>query len=542
MTLKKLVTITLALVLSLSLAVPAFAAGSAKDFSDVEDGAWYTEPVSYVCENGLMKGTGKTTFSPDTSLTRAQLVTILWRMAGEPSADFALPYSDVKDGAWYAGAVRWAASEGLTGYSSHFDPDGILPREETFLLLWNYAKSAGIDVSVGEDTNILDYEDVFDLSTPAVPAIQWAAGAGILEGTDNGMLDPQGDLTRAQAAAILMRFDRAAEKYAPLSLWAEDSAPKAQLIEYMNAITDPASEDFIPQADRVAVFDLDGTLCCETDPVYFDHCLLYHRVMEDPDYKDRATAAEKATAEKIGEYMKTGIYPDGMDMEHGQAVASAFAGMTVAEFEAYVREYRNQASPSYEGLIRGDAFYRPMVQVVDYLTANGFTVYIVSGTDRLIVRGLVEDSILNVPREQIIGSDETIVAKGQGSTDGLDYLYDPDDQLILGGNFLIKNLKMNKVSVIMQEIGKQPVLSFGNSTGDSSMAQYVIHNNPYRSLAFMLCCDDLQRENGSTSKADKMYELCAQNGWQPISMKNDWTTIYGPGVTYLGAAEEDKAA
>ena len=74
------------------------------------------------------------------------------------------------------------------------------------------------------------------------------------------------------------------------------------------------------------------------------------------------------------------------------------------------------------------------------------------------------------------------------------------------------------------------------------MAEYVTTDNPYRSLAFMLCCDDTQRENGSTSKADKMYELCAKNGWTPVSMKNDWTTIYGPGVTYLGASAEDKAA
>ena len=539
---KKCLSMLLALVLSLSLAVPALAAGSAQDFSDVASGAWYTEAVGYVCEKGLMKGTADTRFSPDTPLTRAQLLTILWRRSGEPSADYALPFSDVKDGAWYTEAVRWAAAEGLVGYQASLDPNGILSREETFLLLWDYAKLTGIDVSVGEDTNILDYEDVFDLSTPAVPAVQWASGAGILEGTGSGKLSPQGDLTRAQTAAILMRFDAAAEQYAPLSLWTEGSAAKAQLTAYLNAVTDPASEDYIPPEDRIAVFDLDGTLCCETDPVYFDHCLLYHRVMEDPDYRDKATDAEKATAEKIGEYMKTGVYPAGMDEEHGKAVASAFSGMTVAEFEAYVREYKKQESPSYEGLIRGDAFYRPMVQVVNCLRANDFTVYIVSGTDRLIIRGLVEDSILNVPREQIIGSVETIVATNQGDAKGLDYQLTDGDQLILGGDFLIKNLKMNKVSAIMQEIGRQPVLSFGNSTGDSSMADFVITDNPYRSLAFMLCCDDTQRENGSVSKADKMYALCEEHGWTPVSMKDDWTTIYGEGVTYLGASEQENAA
>ena len=90
---------------------------------------------------------------------------------------------------------------------------------------------------------------------------------------------------------------------------------------------------------------------------------------------------------------------------------------------------------------------------------------------------------------------------------------------------------MNKVSVIAQEIGEQPVLAFGNSTGDSSMCDYVVNNNPYKSLAFMLCCDDLEREYGNESKAQKMYDLCNEHGWTPVSMKNDWTTIYGEDVT-----------
>ncbi|MBO4351311.1 MAG: haloacid dehalogenase-like hydrolase, partial [Proteobacteria bacterium] len=79
--------------------------------------------------------------------------------------------------------------------------------------------------------------------------------------------------------------------------------------------------------------------------------------------------------------------------------------------------------------------------------------------------------------------------------------------------------------------GSQPVLSFGNSTGDASMAEYVITNNRYPSKAFMLLADDLVRENGNQAKADKMSKLCEENGWIPISMKNDWTTIYGEGVT-----------
>ncbi len=212
-------------------------------------------------------------------------------------------------------------------------------------------------------------------------------------------------------------------------------------------------------------------------------------------------------------------------------MASAFAGMTVGEFNDYIQEFKKQPMPSYAGMTRGEGWYLPMLEIVNYLKDNDFTVYIVSGTDRLIVRGIAYDSPLGLPNRQIIGSDETIVSSNQGDTDGLNYVFTEGDELILGGDFLIKNLKMNKVSVIMQEIGQQPVLSFGNSTGDSSMAEYVTSGNPYRSLAFMLCCDDTVRENGSESKAQKMFELCEEFDWVPISMKNDWTTIYGDGVT-----------
>ena len=316
-----------------------------------------------------------------------------------------------------------------------------------------------------------------------------------------------------------------------LSLWTEDAAAKTELISYMEAITEEGGADYIPPEDRIAVFDLDGTLFCETDPNYFDYCLLVHRVLEDPEYKDQATEFEREVAEKIVTLNETGVAAEGLEVDHGRAVASAFSGMTIEEFNSYIQEFKKTPMPSYEGMTRGEGWYQPMLQVVNYLQANDFTVYIVSGTDRFIVRGIVDGSPLAIPAAQIIGSDETIVTKDQGDADGLEYVFDDDDQLVLGGDFIIKNLKMNKVAVIAQEIGQQPVLSFGNSSGDSSMAEYVTSNNPYKSLAFMLCCDDTERENGNVEKADKMFDLCQEFDWVPISMKDDWATIYGEGVT-----------
>ena len=317
----------------------------------------------------------------------------------------------------------------------------------------------------------------------------------------------------------------------PLSYWTDDAPLKTELVSYMAAITDKESPDYIPTERRIAVFDLDGTLFCETDPNYFDYTLLLYRVTEDPEYKDKASDFEKEVAQKIRTLNETGEAAKGLEVDHGKAVASAFSGFTLDEFNNYIQEFKKMPHPGYEGMTRGEAFYKPMIQVVNYLKANGFTVYVVSGTDRFIVRGIVDDSVLKVPFDHIIGSDENLIAPDQGDTDGLNYVYDVDDKLVLGGQFIVKNLKMNKVTVIAQEIGIQPVLAFGNSSGDASMAEYVINNNPYKSHAFMLCCDDTERENGNVEKAEKMKASCEEYGWTPVSMKNDWTTIYGDNVT-----------
>ncbi len=321
----------------------------------------------------------------------------------------------------------------------------------------------------------------------------------------------------------------------PLSLWTQTAPLKAELTAYMDAITAEGSADFIPVEDRIAVFDMDGTLCCETDPGYFDHKLLYHRVMEDPEYKDKASEEEKETAAIIETYFETGEYPSGLDVKHGSAVATAFKGMTPEEFDAYVKDYRDQPMEGYDNLTNGEAFYKPMLQVIDYLQANDFTVYIISGTDRLITRGLAEGTV-DIPVGHMIGSDESFVASNQGDEDGLKYTFSKDDKLITGGEFIIKNLKSNKVFVIEREIGQQPVLCFGNSSGDFAMANYTINNNPYKSGAYMLCCDDLERENGNLTKAEKMAANCEENGYTAVSMKDDWTTIYGDGVTRKSVA------
>ena len=188
-----------------------------------------------------------------------------------------------------------------------------------------------------------------------------------------------------------------------LSLWNDSAKLKTELKDYVQAVTKEGGKDFIPVEDRIAVFDFDGTLFCETDPNYFDYTLLVYRVTEDPDYKDKASDFEKEVAEKIIDLNENGTKYDGLEVDHGKAVASAFKGMTIDEFYAYVGKFMQQDMPSYTGMKRGEGFYKPMLQVIDYLEANDFTVYIVSGTDRFIVRGLVQNSeFLNTPPEQIM--------------------------------------------------------------------------------------------------------------------------------------------
>ena len=178
-------------------------------FTDVPEGAWYADAAAYVYKHGLMAGTSATTFAPDMTTSRAMIATILWRMAGSPVASSALPFTDVADGTWYTESVRWASVVGVVGgYSdSTFGPDDAVTREQLATMLYRYAQFRGYDVSVGEDTNILSYSDAQNVSEWAIPAMQWACGAGIINGSGS-QLNPQGDATRAEIAVMLMRFEQ----------------------------------------------------------------------------------------------------------------------------------------------------------------------------------------------------------------------------------------------------------------------------------------------------------------------------------------------
>ena len=174
-------------------------------YSDVS--GWYGEAVAFVSARGIMSGTGGGKFEPLLTMTRAMAVSVLYRLSGD-TGSYLNVFSDVPEDAWYRDAAAWAAANGIVrgAGDGSFAPDAEVSREQLAVMLFNYAKTMGYDVSVGESTNILSYTDAFTVSDYAYPALQWACGAGILCGDERGFLSPGNAVTRAEAAVIFKRF------------------------------------------------------------------------------------------------------------------------------------------------------------------------------------------------------------------------------------------------------------------------------------------------------------------------------------------------
>lgn len=298
------------------------------------------------------------------------------------------------------------------------------------------------------------------------------------------------------------------------------------LQEYVEDVTNPKSADYISEEDRIATFDMDGTFVGELYPTYFEYNLLEYRVLDDAAYKDKAPEDVRQTALAIRNFVREGTaLPAHFDMQHAQAAAKAYAGMTIAEFDAYVKAYAAKPVNGFTGMTYGQSFYRPMLEVFDYLKAHGFTYYVVSGSDRFICRALVEP--LGIAPNRVIGMDVKLMSSSQGEEAGVNYTMQQKEDLIRTDELIIKNLKTNKVLQISQEIGKVPVLSFGNSGGDCAMHNYCLGNSKHRTAAFMLVADDAERDHANPEKAAKLASDWRDAGYYVISMKNDFRTIYG---------------
>lgn len=295
----------------------------------------------------------------------------------------------------------------------------------------------------------------------------------------------------------------------PLPSW-NDGKTKEAILTFVQKVTDERSADFVPPAERIAVFDNDGTLWVEA-PISVEGAFVIDRVKElepqHPEWKD--TQPFKAVLE--GD-MKT-VTESG---ERGflELAMGTHAGMTTNEFEQIVINWITKAQhPQFKRLYT-DLAYAPMLELLSFLRANRFKTYIVSGGGAEFMRPWT-DRIYGVPPEQVVGS--TIVTKFQ----------------ILNGKPVLMRLpeidqiddEEGKPVAINKFIGRRPIAAFGNSDGDLQMLQWTTSSAGIR-LGLMVHHDDTEREYAYDKGAEKVLELAAGNNWIVASMKNDWKKIY----------------
>ena len=331
-------------------------------------------------------------------------------------------------------------------------------------------------------------------------------------------------------AAELLSRERAATKQPRsglevLTSWSADSAARDALIAYVEAVTAEGGADYIPVKDRIAVFDMDGTLTCETYYTYYDTMMFIEYCLVD--HPERVSEELKQTAASI----KPGYVAD---ENLARNFARAYAGMTVEEFYDYAVAFGRKKTESFHNMRYIDNFYIPMVELVRYLYDNGFTIYVISGTERTTTRAIVANSPIRdcVTPNHVIGTAFEVKQPGhETEASNMDFKYENGDELVITGGFIQKNLNANKSIWIEREIGQRPVLAFGNSGSDTSMMNYTIDSrNPYRALACMIVADDDVREWGTQDWAAKSADYEAK-GYIPISMKNDFAQIYAEGIT-----------
>ena len=180
-----------------------------------------------------------------------------------------------------------------------------------------------------------------------------------------------------------------------------------------------------------------------------------------------------------------------------------------------------------------------MLSLVEYLYENDFTVFISSGSERLMVRELIVGKLdAWIPAYRVIGSTFSLKATNQGDKAGRSYTYAPEDDVLMGGNLVVKNQKANKVFSIVDEIGASPVLVFGNSSGDLAMAEYCVQHG---GKAYMLLCDDVERDYGDPDEAAAFAVDCLDRGIETVSMRDAFETIYGESVTLVRQELDDAA-
>jgi hypothetical protein len=302
----------------------------------------------------------------------------------------------------------------------------------------------------------------------------------------------------------------------PLPSWNEGAA-KARIVAFVRAVTEPGSKDFVPPAERIAVFDNDGALWAE-QPVYFQLAFAVDRaqavIAKNPDLAKRPAlrAAAKRDMKALAATGEKGI---------AELVAVTHAGMTTDEFAAIVREWVKTAQHPTLKRPYTELTYVPMRELLDYLRANGFQTWIVSGGGIEFLR-VVTEELYGVPPQQVVGSSiktKYEVRNGQPVIVRLPEIDFIDD-------------KAGKPVGIHKAIGRRPIAAFGNSDGDFQMLEWTTAA-PGARLGMIVHHDDAAREfaydrTSHVGKLARGLDEAPQRGWTVISMKNDWKTVFAP--------------
>ena len=321
-----------------------------------------------------------------------------------------------------------------------------------------------------------------------------------------------GDVARTQAGPVAGASD-------PLASW-QEGASKQAILDFVQRATTDGSPDFVPPPERVAVFDNDGTLWCEKPmPIQLDFILRRLAAMADQDPELRTRQPWQAAYTRdygwLGQVITKHYHGDDRELPVLAAgILQAFANITVEDFEAQADSFLRSAQHPTLGRGYLACAYRPMVELLGCLEANGFTNYIASGGGRDFMRPISQE-VYGVPRERVIGS-------------SISLSFEPDE----GGGRIVRQPELDvlddgpaKPVRIWSRVGRRPLLAAGNSNGDLPMLAFAEQLNR-RSLRLLVLHDDPEREFDYTSGAEQALQQANSKGWTVVSVKDDWTNVF----------------
>ncbi len=311
--------------------------------------------------------------------------------------------------------------------------------------------------------------------------------------------------------SLLFAGQASAANTDPLASWNEGKT-KSAITTFVQQVTDKNSKFYVPEAQRIATFDNDGTLWSE-QPMYFQVLFALDRLKAlAPSHPEWKTEEPYASALK-GELAK--LHTEDLI----KILYATHTGMTTDEFDAIVKEWITTAKHPTSGKKYTEMVFQPMLELLDYLRANGFKTFIVSGGGTGFMRAWVEN-VYHIPPEQVVGSTfETKFA-----------LVDGKPSLTRMPNFLVNDDKEMKVQQIYERIGHRPIAAFGNSDGDLAMLQWTAAGDGLRLPLYIHHTDDKREwkydRESHIGKFDKGLDEALAKGWPMVDMKTDWNRIY----------------